>query len=652
MEIASTYGATNLQKEYPMDGETRDGDITLSGFVLEEGSNKPLSDMYIGASRVKHISSPLYDHINVDALVQTDENGRFLFEILESTPDLDRVFVFVSSPYFSHQNKIYKDAEFIKKIPSMEDLLSTDIVEIDLTKDAEINFVLSPTPDRELALRKLLYMYPLYAKAKDLNMNISEDEYYFGESLYEIVEGGDYNRALEFADKAMILLKEKGEIILDRWFQEMKSDIVPGPYLEEPCEGDGFSSDDNVVLTYYFYWYDVYSCMHVKYACRVDALQDHPVTLQGFSYKMVEWHKKELQDMIDAGIDVVLPVYWGVPGYYKEWSFTGLEKLVQAELELINEGKKPPKIGMFYDTSSMGLWIERHDIKPDLTTDVGKEWFYLTIRDFFSRVPKKLWATIDDKPIVWLYTSSQATTYDQTTFEHVYSRFLEDFNQSLYIVRERSWDKPKNSEDKRDIVTENVYRWGAALNGPYFDGVAAIGPGFDNTAVFYRPFPRIRRRDGFYEDSWQKAIASDLNMVVIETWNELHEGTDICETKEYGREYIELTRKYVGKFHVNVSVTRPERGNLYIFDRAILELSSEDTLIIGKITVEVDAYSKEGIEHVEFYIDDELRYVDEEYPYEWLWDEFAIGSYEIKAIAYDDKGRGSTDELKVIIFNI
>jgi hypothetical protein len=35
---------------------------------------------------------------------------------------------------------------------------------------------------------------------------------------------------------------------------------------------------------------------------------------------------------------------------------------------------------------------------------------------------------------------------------------------------------------------------------------------------------------------------------MIETWSEFHEGTEICESKEYGRQYIELTRKYAGLF--------------------------------------------------------------------------------------------------------
>jgi len=56
--------------------------------------------------------------------------------------------------------------------------------------------------------------------------------------------------------------------------------------------------------------------------------------------------------MIDAGIDIVLPVYWGDSGNLT-WSISGLKKLVEACQTLKSEGVNPPRIGMFYDTSSL-----------------------------------------------------------------------------------------------------------------------------------------------------------------------------------------------------------------------------------------------------------------------------------------------------------
>jgi hypothetical protein len=53
--------------------------------------------------------------------------------------------------------------------------------------------------------------------------------------------------------------------------------------------------------------------------------------------------------------------------------------------------------------------------------------------------------------------------------------------------------------------------------------------------------------------AWERLLAFSPKrrswLVHIETWNELHEGSEICETRECGRRYIELTRRYADAFH-------------------------------------------------------------------------------------------------------
>jgi len=66
---------------------------------------------------------------------------------------------------------------------------------------------------------------------------------------------------------------------------------------------------------------------------------------------------------------------------------------------------------------------------------------------------------------------------------------------------------------------------------------------------------------------------------------------------------------------------------LYIFNNELFPLKG--AIIIGKITIEAEAYSKNGIE-VEFYIDGVLKNTDSEYPYERLWNEKVVGEHEIK----------------------
>ncbi|MBU2623158.1 MAG: DUF5010 domain-containing protein [Proteobacteria bacterium] len=325
-------------------------------------------------------------------------------------------------------------------------------------------------------------------------------------------------------------------------------------------EMHSFKSDQKIVATYYFYWYDIDSKTHIIDRDGTDALQDHPAKMDDFSFTLPSWHKGEILDMMAAGIDVVLPVYWGTPGGWENWSYEGLKHLSVALQELENEGKSPPAIGLFYDTTTLSFRTRFQPRKDgaDLTTKSGKELFYCTIRDFFSLIPPRFWAQIDGKPLVWLYSSSWCSAFDQSTFDYLNERFKRDFQgKTPYVVREVSWSRPFRKgkgvpQPQGPVKTDNSYQWGAALGGmlaPLVRGVAAVGPGYNDSAVPGRTSPiRDRENGAFYEQSWLAALETKKNIIVIETWNELHEGTDICETKEYGRKYIELTARYVEHF--------------------------------------------------------------------------------------------------------
>ncbi|MBN1352302.1 DUF5010 domain-containing protein [candidate division KSB1 bacterium] len=323
---------------------------------------------------------------------------------------------------------------------------------------------------------------------------------------------------------------------------------APGAYvapLHQDFTGETFTENDYLVCTYFFYWYDIYSGAHIWDDAQQtdDALQDHPYTLEDFSFKSVAWHKCELLDMTAAQIDVVLPVYWGSAREMEAWSVEGLQNLVLAEKELIAEGKAPPKIGMFFDTSTLqyGEYVLRAESTPtDLNTAFGRAFFFKHIRDFYSLIPPELWARIDGQPVVWLYAAAFAANANATLVNYVNNHFAASFpTLQPYIVRETSWN----------LTTANEYAWGAALNGAQISGVAAVGPGYNDSAVPGRTTPVRDREDGdFYDRNCQKVLGSDCHLAVIETWNELHEGTDICHSREYGRQYIDMTTYFAQEF--------------------------------------------------------------------------------------------------------
>ncbi|MGC9326463.1 MAG: DUF5010 domain-containing protein [Candidatus Hinthialibacter sp.] len=325
------------------------------------------------------------------------------------------------------------------------------------------------------------------------------------------------------------------------------------PFVPQWTPGDlaqvePFDSSGKWAGTHYFYWYDYPDRHFFDNAARTDdALQDHFPDAEFVSYNSIEWHAKQLADCEEAGIDFILPVYWGVvDNYFRRgvsFSVSGLGPLQTAIERRERAGLSSPKIGLFYDTSTLlpSVRGEQRTAKYDLRTAEGKDLFYRTIRDFFYQIHPRHWAAIDGHPLVVLYSSGFAEAHDESAAVYVYEHFRQDFHGLRpYIIYDNSWNF------RRDAATQ----WGAALNGPHiFQHAAQIGPGYCDAAVPGRRTPiRDRENGNFYRWSWNQVLNHDIHIVLLETWNEMHEGTDICESREYGRQYIQLTREYVDKW--------------------------------------------------------------------------------------------------------
>jgi hypothetical protein len=314
-----------------------------------------------------------------------------------------------------------------------------------------------------------------------------------------------------------------------------------------------FRAHEPLITTYYFYWFDL-----TNLARREPGWKLHPPDPDHYTFLSAAWHRRQFADMQAAGIDFALPVYWGEPGRPghsfnlfagHDWSTEGIPPMVDALDQLATAGT-PFKVGLFYDTTILA--------NADLTTPNGKAYFYVNVRDFFSRVPPRHWAAIDDKPIVWLYDTQWVARYDQSTFDDLSDRFAADFGGLRpYVVREFQWYRSKGVQPAHVIHTDNFYGWGAAPSGFNPDrrfGVAEVGPGFDNTGECrggdQKNCLKTDRANGtYYTHQLTAALASGRKIIAIETWNEFGESSGIAETVEFGRRYIDLTRKYADAFH-------------------------------------------------------------------------------------------------------
>ncbi len=94
--------------------------------------------------------------------------------------------------------------------------------------------------------------------------------------------------------------------------------------------------------------------------------------------------------------------------------------------------------------------------------------------------------------------------------------------------------------------------------------------------------------------------------------------------------------------HIKIGgIREPEEGYLYIMGRKIVKISK--TVIIGKMNMKVEG----NYEKVEFYLDNELKYEDNEKPYEWEICN-AIGKHKLTAKMYYEN-HVAEDEIEAYI---
>jgi hypothetical protein len=176
------------------------------------------------------------------------------------------------------------------------------------------------------------------------------------------------------------------------------------------------------------------------------------------------------------------------------------------------------------------------------------------VRDFYSRIPPRYWAAIDGRPVVWLYDTIWISKLDQSSIDYLSARFANDFDGlRLFVVRESQWQTSKGVVPESPVTSDGLYAWGAAPFG-FNDSpeltIAQVGPGFKNTQYCTggperNCFDVDRQNGARYEEQLRQAVASRRHILAVETWNEFSEGTDIQQTVETGRQYIDLTRRYV-----------------------------------------------------------------------------------------------------------
>ena len=105
-------------------------------------------------------------------------------------------------------------------------------------------------------------------------------------------------------------------------------------------------------------------------------------------------------------------------------------------------------------------------------------------------------------------------------------------------------------------TVDQVRAWAKAAYPAWVANADAFGristitvlPGYDDTKI-RKPGLRVERTDGaLYEAQWEEALAANPHWILITSWNEWYEGSEIEPCAEFGKQYLRLTAEYTARF--------------------------------------------------------------------------------------------------------
>ncbi|MBI2923394.1 MAG: hypothetical protein HYY18_20240 [Planctomycetes bacterium] len=231
--------------------------------------------------------------------------------------------------------------------------------------------------------------------------------------------------------------------------------------------------------------------------------------------KHIEWAKA-------AGVDGFIASWWG-EGTFEDRALRNLLAVAEKEKFLV---------GAYYEQAK--------DAKQ-----IAADFAYLD-REYG---PSPAWLRSDGAPVVFVYTRV-AAAFPPADFVAARGKALLLMDTpDLDLARAGGGLHSYNPvfTDLEPLRSEyQSASFASRVNGLLF--AATVVPGYDDT--FVRTPGGRRARDGgkLYDAFWEAAIASEPDWILVCSWNEWHEGSEIEPSKEDGDLYLKKTAEWVKKW--------------------------------------------------------------------------------------------------------
>ncbi len=287
------------------------------------------------------------------------------------------------------------------------------------------------------------------------------------------------------------------------------------------------SGSDPLVLAFYYTWYDENTWSY-------DQLADLPA--EPYVSRDRGVMRRHIDQAKAAGIDAFIVAWYGPDGNQTEENLRALLDEAAArnfKIGVLFETNSPFLNGVDGAAGALGHWQASHAQHPAyLRVDGRPVLFFWRTQQYGAGTWEGLRNAVDPgRGTLWIADGTDTGYLGVFDGHHLYSN---------------TWNPPA---DLAAINNKFATQVAAAGNrtGVFKYWVATVMPGYDDIRV-RGGFAQDRAGGAYYERSWQAALGSNPDWIIITSFNEWPEGSQIEPSVSYGSRYLELTAAYAGQF--------------------------------------------------------------------------------------------------------
>ncbi len=287
-----------------------------------------------------------------------------------------------------------------------------------------------------------------------------------------------------------------------------------------------------------------------------------------------------------AGIDAFIVSWWGIRSYEEKPVDEILELAEQMDLNITFYYESVRDLTKNEIVNELTYLFESFSDHPAFLRASGKPVVFVYAVPAYGRGPE-FW--LDVRGLVEENVGSVVLIGDTSDTEYLH--VFDGFHTYIYLDE----DFPgffRGCVDRLEVgvsAMETDELFLAAYSGEEIDMkvkpfLLTVTPGFDTTSQGQLE-PYVDRLDGeTYEGYWDVVEEIDPHSVLITSWNEWHEGTEMEPSREHGFDYINMTRRFIEEYKES-SVPEP----LVAFSAAAEPFrQSGDLMGTGEILISVE----------------------------------------------------------------